>query len=367
MIELMAQAEKLPRVPSEAARHFVELEDVLLDAVNARMTALNVVPDLIGDNPVEVMLTNHRNHASFMASVFHFGSYGLLAKTLPWVYRAYHNQGFAHAYFFVELEAWRDAIREAMPEDGTEILFVYEWMLSRHEDVIKLSLLPAEDIASPDEKWRPAYEELTAALLAGDVTACQGLTRRMVNSASEMACFFVHVLQPALYTIGVRWENAEIRVAHEHLASAIVSRLLASIPVAEFAAVTSRGKVVVSTAANEFHEIGAWMVAYCLESDGWDVRYLGANLPGEDLLAFVRAERPDLLCLSLTMAFNLGSIKRIIKGVRAEASLAQTKVLVGGQALLSDPTLVHDLGADAFVADCKDAIQAARSFCTREE
>jgi methanogenic corrinoid protein MtbC1 len=367
MTELTFLAERLPRVSVEAARRYAELEDVLLDAVNARMTALIGLVDLIGDNSVEVMLTNHRNHASFMATVFHFGNYGLLAKTLPWVYRSYHNQGFAHAYFPLELAAWRDAIREAMPEDCAEILTVYEWMLSRHEDVIKLSLLPAEDIASVDEKWRPAYEELTAALLAGEVATCQDLTRRMVRSAPEMACFFVQVLQPALYTIGVRWENGEIRVAQEHLASAIVSRLLASIPVAEFAAATSRGKAVVSTAANEFHEIGAWMVAYCLESDGWDVRYLGANLPAEDLLAFVRAESPDLLCLSVTMAFNLGSVKKIISGVQAEKSLARTKVLVGGQALLSDPSLVHDLGADAFAGNCKDAIDAARSFCIREE
>lgn len=366
MTELMVQAERLPKVSSEAARHYAELEDVLLDAVNARLTGLADLADLIGDNPVDVMLTNHRNHASFMAGVFHFGNYGLLAKTLPWVYRAYHNQGFAHAYFSVELEAWRDAVREAMPEDGAEILAVYEWMLCRHEDVIKLSLLPAEDTASPDEKWRPAYEELIAALLAGDATSCQDLTSRMVRSASEMASFFVHVLQPALYTIGVRWENAEIRVAEEHLASATVSRLLASIPVAEFAAATSRGKAVVSTTANEFHEIGAWMVAYCLEGDGWDVRYLGANLPGEDLVAFVRADPPDLLCLSVTMAFNLGSVKKIIKGVRAETSLARTKVLVGGQALLGTPSLVHDLGADAFAADCMDAVEVARSFCTRE-
>lgn len=366
MAELMAQAGRLPKVSTEAARHYAELEDVLLDAVNARMTALTGLADLIGGNPVEVMLTNHRYHASFMTTVFHFGSYGLLAKTLPWVYRTYHNQGFAHAYFLLELQAWRDAIREAMPEDGTEILFVYEWMLARHKDVVTLSLLPAEDMVLADEKWRSASEELTAALLAGDVTTCQGLTRRMVRSASEMVEFFVHVLQPALYTIGARWENGVIRVAQEHLASAIVSRILASIPVAEFAEVTSRGNAVVS-AANEFHEVGAWMVAYCLESDGWDVRYLGANLPGEDLLAFVRAEKPDLLCLSVTMAFNLASVKRIISGVRAETSLAQTKILVGGQALLNDPSLAHDLGADAFAGDCKDAIEAARSFSRREE
>jgi methanogenic corrinoid protein MtbC1 len=367
MSDLTIQVEKLPRVSLDAARRFAELEDELLDAVNAHMTGRADLADLIGMNPVDVMLTNHRNHAAFMANVFHFGSYALLAETLPWVYRTYRNQGFEHAYFSFELAAWMAAIREAMPVDGAEILAVYEWMLSRHEDVIKLSLLPAEDSSSADEQCRPACEEFTIALLAGDVEFCLDMTQRMVRSGPEMVEFFMHVVQPALYSIGARWENGEIGVAQEHLASAIVSRLLASIPVAEFNPDMARGKAVVSASTNEFHEIGAWMVAFCLESDGWDVRYLGANLPGEDILAFVHVEQPDLLCLSVTMAFNLNAVKRIIEGVRGDASLVRTRVLIGGQAVLNNPGLVHDMGADAFAPDCKTAIRVARSLCMQED
>lgn len=367
MSDLTNQAEKLPPVPLDAALKFAQLEDVLLDAVNTHMIGRADLAHLIGSNPVDAMLTNHRNHAAFMANVFHFGRYALLAETLPWVYRAYRNQGFDHAYFSFELVAWMEAIREAMPVDGTEILAVYEWMLSRHEDVIKLSLLPAEDSASADEQWRPTCEEFTAALLAGDVEFCRGLTRRMIRSGPEMVEFFVHVVQPALYSVGARWENGEIGVAQEHLASAIVSRLLASIPVAEFSPAMARGKAVVSASTNEFHELGAWMVAFCLESDGWDVRYLGANLPSEDILAFVHAEQPNLLCLSVTMAFNLNAVKRIIESVRGDASLVRTRVLIGGQTVLNNPGLVHDLGADAFAPDCKAAIRVARSLCMQED
>lgn len=367
MADLTLHPETLPKVSAQAAARYEVLQERLLEAVNLRMTSRDDLHALLGANAVEVMLTNHRNHAAFMANVFRFGSYALLAKTLPWVYRAYHNMGFAYAYFPLELHAWMRVIEEHMPEDCADILAVYAWMLDHHEDIITLSLLPAQESAAPNEEWRPAYARFAAALLSGDVLTCLHLARDSVHNATEMLNFFVNVLQPALYTVGARWENGRISVAQEHLASAIVSRVLASIPVSEFRAAVQRGKAVITASANEFHEIGAWMVAYCLEGDGWEVRYLGANTPRQDLLAFIRAERPDMLCLSVAMPFNLNAVEDIIADVRHNADMAHIKIMLGGQAILHDPSVVHALGADAFAADCAEAITVARTFSPERE
>jgi len=83
-----------------------------------------------------------------------------------------------------------------------------------------------------------------------------------------MADFFVHVVQPAMYAVGARWENGLFSVAQEHLASAMVSRIMTSVSSFGFSSAPHRGKAVISSAVNEFHEIGAWMIASCLESDG---------------------------------------------------------------------------------------------------
>jgi methanogenic corrinoid protein MtbC1 len=45
----------------------------------------------------------------------------------------------------------------------------------------------------------------------------------------------------------------------------------------------AKGKAVITAAPNEFYEIGAWMISDILEFDGWEVRYLGANTPVNDL------------------------------------------------------------------------------------
>jgi F420-dependent methylenetetrahydromethanopterin dehydrogenase len=43
------------------------------------------------------------------------------------------------------------------------------------------------------------------------------------------------------------------------------------------------------------------MAAIALRWDGWRVHYLAADIPPDDLAAFLERERPDLLVLSATM------------------------------------------------------------------
>lgn len=358
--------EHLPRISPEVVSEYARLADAIVESVNTCMTERDDLAVLIGSDNVAVMYENHRNHAAFMTNVFNFGSYGLLAQTLPWVYRTYYNQGFSHAYFATVLPVWTGVIREVMGQGAADIQIVYEWMRARHEETVRLSLRPATEPDAGSREWQGDYERFRDALLAGDVSACLGMAGSRVDTADRMIDFFEHVLKPAMYAVGARWENGLIGVAQEHLASAIVSRTLASKSVSGLSlSAPGRGKAIVSAAANEFHEIGAWMLASCLESDGWDVRYLGSNTPCSDLLAFARSEKPDLLCLSVAMAFNIGAVQSVIDSVRSDESLTGTGILVGGQAFLHDPDIFHALRADAMAMDCRSAMEAARAFTCR--
>jgi len=347
-------------VPQEQAENYAQHTSALVEAVNTALFARTDLMDLLHDCPRETIAANHRNHAAFMATVLRLGNFVLLRKILPWVYRAYHNQGVAYAYFRVELETWIDAISRILPPPVDGILAVYQWMLDRHETTIAESQRPSPTPGPEDPKWKPTYTDFTRAIMAGDVVACLSYVRQWVHDADSMLEFFTQVLQPALYTVGAHWENGTITVAQEHLASAIVARILASIPAASFAPPElRRGTAVVSAAANEFHEIGAWMVAMALESDSWNVHYLGANTPRQDLEEFVRRTQPDLLCLSVAMPFNLEAAQRTIADLRRDPETACIRILVGGQALLHDPEIAHTLGADAFAPSCSAARDVA--------
>jgi methanogenic corrinoid protein MtbC1 len=82
--------------------------------------------------------------------------------------------------------------------------------------------------------------------------------------------------------------------------------------------------------ANEYHQVGAKMVADAFEWKGWDGYYLGANTPEKEMLRFLEYHQPDLVGLSLSLYFNLPSLKKALTGIRTH--FPSLPVLVGGQA-----------------------------------
>ena len=120
-----------------------------------------------------------------------------------------------------------------------------------------------------------------------------------------------------------------------------------------------KGKAVVTATANEYHQVGAWLVADALDADGWSVRFLGANTPNRELLNLLREESPELLMLSVSLAFNLRHAEDAIRAARELPECRGMRVLVGGIAFLGEPDLYRRLGADAVAWDCRGAVDQA--------
>ncbi len=111
--EIIKEAKGLPLVPLKATTIYQEKIPVLKRYVNDTLTSNPSITKLIGNNPLKIMYDNHSHHAAFMATVFSIGNYELLARTVPWVYRAYSAHNFSYDYFPLELKTWVDAIGTA--------------------------------------------------------------------------------------------------------------------------------------------------------------------------------------------------------------------------------------------------------------
>ena len=72
------------------------------------------------------------------------------------------------------------------------------------------------------------------------------------------------------------------------------------------------------------------MAADIFEMHGWDCFYLGASVPGEELIRFVGEKEPDVVGLSLSVYFHLEDLKRTLDLLRKEFNALP--ILVGGQA-----------------------------------
>ncbi len=357
------RAAMLPPVPLAAATSYQQHLPEMTSFVDENMHKKSAIINMIGGNPLQMMYDNHRHHGAFMATVFTVCNYQLLAQTLPWVYRAYHNRGFSYDYFPLELGCGITAVEEFIPAGlQSDIICVYQWMIDQHDTLIELSQQQLDGLAVVDSAWLERKNEFRVASLRGDHRHCLNMATTSVKNPENIVDFYLQVLQPALYEIGTLWENNKISVAQEHLASAIVTRVMAAVNLVLIGPESYRGKAVVAACANEYHEIGAMMIADILETDRWNVSYLGANVPAADLLDHLRLEKPDVLALSVTMPFNINQVVELIRQIRQDADIAAIKIVVGGRAFSGPGDLCKQVGADACAADLVEARQVMRTI-----
>ena len=166
------------------------------------------------------------------------------------------------------------------------------------------------------------------------------------------------VVQAAQREIGRLWQQNRISIAQEHMATAI-SHVVMSRLFEEARPEARLGrKVVVACVPGEYHEFPARLVADFLELGGFEVRYLGANVPVDDLVAMLREERADLLALSVTMSFNAPALRQAVLRVRED--FPALPLLVGGHALDWEPDLAATCGVETCGPGAESVLEAAR-------
>jgi len=196
-----------------------------------------------------------------------------------------------------------------------------------------------------------------SALLAAQRTAAVTIARDALQRGASAVDLYVDLFQAALYEIGRRWERNEISVADEHMATAIVQYVLAQVYERLPIPAPTKGRIIVAGVAGELHQLGPNIVADVLETHGWDVRFLGTNVPTSSLLRAIEQHRPDVLGLSLTMLTNTPQFREAVASVREQFRGACPKIVAGGRAFRLARTLSRDCQVDACATDVRDALR----------
>jgi methanogenic corrinoid protein MtbC1 len=163
----------------------------------------------------------------------------------------------------------------------------------------------------------------TLALIEGDPFAAEVLIREAMDADLSGAVIDDEIIAPALYIIGELWEQGNISVADEHLATEIVVRVLALQREAQRVAVERGGhRVVLAAPRGELHVVALRMVHNLLHDAGYDVVMLGADVPTDALARFAIEHEPGAVCLSATMPVPLVEMQELAQAVRADCPAA---------------------------------------------
>jgi methanogenic corrinoid protein MtbC1 len=219
------------------------------------------------------------------------------------------------------------------------------------------SILPP---VSPNP-W-PEAADFEAALLRGDHREAMAIVNTCLDSKRDLVQVEIHVVQPALYQIGEKWQSNEVSVAQEHMATAIAKSVMTMALLRSVPGTPVNKRVLLACVEGNNHDVGLHMVADSFQLAGWDVQFLGANMPTRALLQQVVEWKPNLIGLSVSFAQQLRAVRELIALLGERLGDARPPVIIGGLAVNRFAGLAGLVGAAACQADAQAAVACANEL-----
>ncbi|MEU8682883.1 B12-binding domain-containing protein [Streptomyces sp. NPDC048611] len=206
--------------------------------------------------------------------------------------------------------------------------------------------------ASMTEHLAAHVEHLWDAVMAVDEYGAVRLVCDAVDAGVPPEDVLLDIIAPVQHRVGEHWAANRMTVAQEHAATAINDRVVAALahhrPSAPAA---GRGRLTVACVDGEWHALPARLLSEVLRLRGWQVDFLGAQVPAPHLIAHLHQTGPRAVALSSSIATRLPTAHAAITACQA----AGVPVLVGGAAFGSDGRYARLLGADAWAPDARTA------------
>jgi methanogenic corrinoid protein MtbC1/DNA-binding transcriptional MerR regulator len=230
----------------------------------------------------------------------------------------------------------------------------------------RVAKLPNETLAALVEDDNAARRERgpakTLTYDAGDVVGASLALARLLDSSAldealrraavvmGMPTFLESVAAPLLRRVGDEWHAGRLSPAHEHL----VTSSLHDIVMAMMRAFTNRPDaptVVVATVVGERHVIGACLVGASAALDGWNVLYLGGNLPAEEIAKTAREASAKLIAVSIVYVEDREKLLAEMRDLRARVPGDITLVAGGaGASMLAKELAAIDVRVESSVS-----------------
>jgi len=148
---------------------------------------------------------------------------------------------------------------------------------------------------------------------------------------------------PLVYEIGDLWHEGDIRVANEHLASAIIRSFLANL-IEQHIPSENAPLIISATPRGQDHELGALIAGVTAASVGYKVIYLGPNLPVEEIAAVTDNLDAKVVALSLVYPNDDPQLKLDLVNLKKMLP-EKISLIVGGRAAGGYMDILDEIGA----------------------
>ena len=196
-------------------------------------------------------------------------------------------------------------------------------------------------------------DQLFKALTAHDEAQAKQIVGA-VQSMYDLQVIFLEVFYPCLVEIGEAWYRGEIRIATEHFASAFIRGVLMNL-LGAFPIYSTAPTILIGCAPEEFHEIAPLMLSVLLRREGYQVEFLGADLPVDDLVFYAEDVSPDMIILSTSFEHSARPLFKM--QAKLDALPGKPKLGFGGRYFNENPDALKAMAGFFLGHSLDEAIQ----------
>ena len=200
----------------------------------------------------------------------------------------------------------------------------------------RIASLVEDDLAARDRRAGPAVElpvatetvdEAFAHSRALDASALDETLRRAVT-VMGLTSFIEAVAAPLLRRIGDEWHAGRLAPPQEHLVSSVLHDIIVG-TMRAFPQRSGAPKLLVATPSGDRHAIGAALAGAASALEGWNVLYLGADLPAADIADAAKTAGVRIVALSIVYTEDRARVLGEVRALRSRLP-ADMVIIAGG-------------------------------------
>nr|WP_321498886.1 cobalamin-dependent protein [uncultured Methanolobus sp.] len=335
-----------------------ELDLIATEVIDLQYERVPALFSKYGNSGKNKSINDVRHHLIFLANACNYESPELFMAYIDWLKILFKHLGLPSSYMMDNLDVIKEVLENRVGCHRSHILFK---ILDSGKERL-LSDTPVLSCYLEKSKLPSLVKEYNSLLLNNDEKGAYKLIMDSVEQGIDIRDIYLYVFQCSQFEIGRLWQLNSISVAKEHFCTAATQKIMAQLYPFIFSGSDNGHNVVAACVGTELHEIGIRMVADFFEIEGWNTHYLGANTPVECIIHTLKEVQADILLLSVTMVAHLSMLGDLIMGIRDDAGIKNTCIIVGGYPFNVDRELWKKVGADAYARNAKEAVEIADSM-----
>lgn len=205
--------------------------------------------------------------------------------------------------------------------------------------------------------------ELAKSIAEGSVNEVRELTQMALDEGIEPKRVIEEGFSKGMNEIGDQFERHEVYLPEMIFAA---KAMQAGMEILEPRLLSSHakpsGKVVLGTVKGDQHDIGIKLVGLALKGAGFEVTYLGVDVPPE---RFVEASRGDVqvVGMSALLGTTMANMKLTIEALEQAGLKRKVRTIIGGAIVTQ--AFANKIGADAYASDAFAAIKKLKELLKR--